>query len=391
MKKTEKDILLVLPMAYRDGIDKYDGVMRFLKRNRMAMNLQLIRDPIGAEELRARLDDGLDAVLADALFFTPDALAELSRSGLPAVLFNPPSPDPFDADRGNIAYVSLDSAEIGRRAAEYLREQGDYSSFAYVNDRRLPAWSLAREKSFRETLSRHGIEVRSYRSPTPERTFNAEARENLRNWLKELPKPAAVFVSHDPRAGEVLHLAGGTGLRVPDDLAVLGVDDDTMICLRTDPPLSSIRPDCELAGHLAMELLAKMLAGKAVPRKSVVPVKEIVGRRSTAPSSYSGKLVEAASEMIATHACDIASVGEIAARLHVSRRLLDLRFREIKGTSVLEALIAVRLENVKALLDSTTLSIGEITELCHFRTETYLKRLFKARFGLTMRDYRRRM
>ena len=391
MNAKENDILLVLPMAYRDGIDKYNGAMRFLKSHRLAANIHLVRDPIGIEELRAIIEGGLDAVLADTLFFSPEALEELARSGLPAVLFNPPDPDPFDAARGDIAYVGLDSAEIGRRAAEYLREQGKFSSFAYVNDRRLPSWSLAREKAYGEALAKHGITMRSYRAPSPERTFNAEARANLQQWLKDLPKPAAVFAAHDPRAVEVLHLAGSPGLRVPDDMVVLGVDDDTMICLMTEPPLSSIRPDCEQAGHFAMELLSKMLVGVKVPRKSVVPVREIVGRRSTSPSTYAGRLVEAASEMISAHACDIASVGEIAARLHVSRRLLDLRFREIKGTSVLEALISVRLENVKALLDSTTLSIGEITALCRFRTETYLKRLFKARFGLTMRDYRRRL
>ena len=378
-------------MAYQDGLDKFAGMMRYLKRHHLYANLQLVRDPIGAEELRARLDDGLDAVLADTLFFSPDAMDELVRSKLPAVLFNPPDPDPFGAGRSDIAYVCLDSAEIGRRAAEYLREQGAFSSFAFVNDRLLPAWSRAREQAFSEAMARPGVAVQLYHAPAPERTFNAEARENLRHWLRDLPKPTAVFVAHDPRAIEVLHLAGEPGLRVPDDMAVLGVDDDTIICHMADPPLSSIRPDCELSGHLAMELLAKMFRGQKVPRKSVVPVKEIVGRRSTAPSTYAGRLVEAASELIATRACDIASVSEIASKLHVSRRLLDLRFREIKGTSVLEALIAVRLENVKALLDSTSLSIGEITTLCRFRTETYLKRLFKARFGLTMRDYRRRL
>jgi len=386
MNRKDTDILLALPMAYQDGLDKFNGISRCLRVRRSGRyNIHLVREKLDLAELRTRLDDGIGAVIGDTVHFTDETLRELVRRNLPTVMFNPCEPDPFPAESTRIAYVRLDSNEIGRRACSFLQGQGAYASFGFVNDRAFRPWSRQREAAYVAALKESGITAHCYRPGSPETTFNAEARKHLQEWLRSLPKPAAVFVSDDIRCEEVLHVCCGAGLKVPDDIALLGVDDDQLLCLRSDPPLSSIHPDCEYGGYLAMDLLSRMLRGERVPRNSVVPIKEIVGRRSTAPSSPAGRLVERAMEIIKNDACTIHAVDEIAGRLKVSRRLLDLRFREIKGSSIVDALIDERLRRVSILLESTSLSVSEIADLTGFRTETYLMRLYKSRYGHTMR------
>ena len=383
------EILCALPLAYQDGVDKYNGLIRYLTKAKLDWVLHVERTSLSATTVKAALRDGIAGILADTNAATDEARTAIAATKVPIVLFEASDPLPFARRQKCVTIVNTDSEEIGRRAAEYLCEQGSYRSYAYIPETSGADWSRIRGETFRETLAAKGITALVYDPPPNARKFDFATCAHLYEWLRRLPKPTAVFAARDERARLTISVCQERGLRVPHDVAVLGVDNESIICLRTRPPLSSIQPDSELAGYLAAEAMHAHLSGQSAPRDITVPIKQIVGRASTAPSSYSGKLVNRAMEIIRNEACEVKSVSELATRLRVSRRLLDLRFREIEGRSVLDALIDVRLDHVRALLNSTTLSIGEISKLCRFRTETYLKRMFKARFGITMRDFRR--
>ena len=181
----------------------------------------------------------------------------------------------------------------------------------------------------------------------------------------------------------------GGGVRVPDDLAVLGVDDDPIFCIHTHPSLSSLHPDFEAEGHLAAQTLSKLMKGRRVRlRQRVVGDVTVTARMSTAPCAPSGRMVRQADEIIAERACDGLNADVLAGLLGISRRLLDLRYRQIKGRSVREAIEDVRLEHVCRLLSGTHLSHREIARLCGYRSESYMEHVFVKRFGRSMRDYR---
>ena len=380
---------MALPMAYQDGVGKYNGIIRYLAKDKLDWVLHLERSSLSAATVNAALGDDISGIIADTNAAPPEARKAIAAASVPVVLFESSDPAPFARRHSRLTIVNTDSEEIGRRAADYLFEQGDYRSFAYVPETSDADWSRVRGESFARSLAARGVAVRFYDPPPNARKYDFATCAHLYEWLRALPKPVAVFAARDERARLVISVCQERGLRVPDDVVVLGVDNEEMTALRTRPPLSSVQPDSEQSGYLAAEAMAAHLKGLPAARDIMVPIKQIVGRESTAPSSYTGKLIGRAMDIIRNEACELESVVELAKRLHVSRRLLDLRFREIQGRSVLDALIDIRLEHVRALLSSTTLPIDEITALCKFRTQTYLKRLFKSRYGLTMREYRR--
>ena len=175
----------------------------------------------------------------------------------------------------------------------------------------------------------------------------------------------------------------------PNDIAVLGVDNEWIFCTHTQPTLSSVQPDFERAGFLAAQCLDRMMRAGGGNIRMTCPVKTIVGRESTAPSNTAGLMIRRAEEFIHDHPSSVTCVGDVARHLKVSRRLLDLRFRAITGKTVLSAIQDEQLDRVRDLLRTTSLSITEISTLCNFRSENHLKSLFKKTFGITMRDYRK--
>ena len=174
---------------------------------------------------------------------------------------------------------------------------------------------------------------------------------------------------------------------------MLGINNDTLICENCHPKLSSLEPDFEREGYLAAETLDRMMADpvslRPSPRTLYVGVKDIVRRDSTAESSPSGKLVQKAIAYIHRHALEGIGVADVVAHLQVSRRLADLRFHELQYTSIGEEITRVRLAEVKRLLRSTKDPIDSIAVKCGFRNPNYLKNLFRKRFSMSMREFRK--
>jgi LacI family transcriptional regulator len=275
-------------------------------------------------------------------------------------------------------------------AAEYFLNKLDYPNHAFIGASSEWEWSRMREREFVAELKRHGRHCAVYTMTTD--FAMSQEQTNLGHWMRQLPKPLSLFVACDRCAHDVLVLSHKEQIRVPEEIAVLSVDNEVMICTRTHPTLTSIQPDFELGGYQAADLLNRMMTGKEAKRRSVlVPVKRIVERGSTAPCCMAGRMVQRACEFIGEKACEGIGVEDVAHHLNVSRSLADLRFRQVKGQSILSVIQVVRLEHVARLLRTTALPIKDIGELCGFGNENYLKQRFKKSFGVTMREYRKNL
>lgn len=405
MKETEKRlrgsrsvVVVALPFAYREGVDEYNGIMRHLRESSEEWDLRIVRHSFDAQLFSGLPPDAVSGVVCGINtrpglagyepYFDAAVLEFLVSRAIPVVGIDLPLDIHRYARRGaKCAFVSIDSEAIGRKAAQHLAKLGCYESFGFVGSFADRGWSRDRGAFFaRElrSLGRRNIRI-----------FQGEAKnrkEELLAWLKRLPKPAAVFASNDHCAAAILRICEDGALRVSDDLAVLGVDDDPILCIHTRPSLSSIRPDFESEGYLAAKTLSMMMKGQKVASLQLVGGDmTVTDRMSTAPCAPSGRLVRRADEIIAERACKGLNSDIIADMLGISRRLLDLRYRQINGISVHEAIENARMERAKSLLATTRLSHREIARSCGYSSEAYMEHVFVKRFGKTMREYRRRI
>lgn len=209
--------------------------------------------------------------------------------------------------------------------------------------------------------------------------------------LCALPKPAAVMAANDRKAREVLEACRRARLKVPVQVAVLGVDNDEVVCHSTRPTLSSVQPgNVELGRRCAAELF-RLTRGPAVGKCITVPPVRVVERLSTHAIPPSGYLIEAALSHMRENLGKGLSVKGLARTLRVSESLLRLRFRTVLGKSVRGTLMDMRLERVKQLLAETDRPIRQVAPMAGFASACRLSHLFRAREGLSPTDYRVRV
>jgi LacI family transcriptional regulator len=285
--------------------------------------------------------------------------------------------------------VSSDPEEVSRLAADHLMER-QLLSFAYVgacDDRR---WSGERQRTFRNYLSKHKFEPYVYERPKLRRDRVWEVEQDfLAKWMTTLPRPIGVFACDDERGREVLEACKLAGLHVPEDVAVIGVDNDEVFCELADPPLSSVALNAETAGYRAAALLDEMMRGRVCSAQHiVVETMGVVTRRSTDIIAVDDKDVAIALRFIRRqHGRDI-SVDRVAAEVAMSRRSLEKRFRNLIGRTILEEIQLTRLERAKRLLMETSYPISKIAELAAFGSTGYFIQFFQKHVGKTPRKFR---
>ena len=210
-------------------------------------------------------------------------------------------------------------------------------------------------------------------------------------WLEGLPKPVAVFACNDIRGRQVIAACEHIGLSVPDDVAVLGVDNDEIICDLSIPPLSSIEPDAKRIGYDGAAMLDRIMSGKPLTENTrMIPPKCIKVRQSTDVLAVEDREMAAAMRFVRDHACDEISVAEIARRLAMGRSTLDRNFRRILGRSVKAEMDRIRADRAKQLLDETEYKIASIASMTGFGTAPLFVTAFKRLSGMTPGEYRRK-
>lgn len=296
--------------------------------------------------------------------------------------------------RRHLAVMSLDFTPIGRAAARHFLDVGGYRAFAFVEATHDPRWSRERGDAFRDAVASRGLPF--FRLSAAEGVYQASLANRreisaLATWLRGIPKPCGVFAATDERARDTLLACREAGLDVPREVAVLGVNNDEFLCRHIFPNLSSIPQDDAGVGRKAAETLQALIEGRGRGRDihHDVAALPVAARASTAPPSPGGVLVRRALDWIDAHACEGANAADVAKAIGASKSLLDLRFRELSSTTVLEALTTRRLREVQRLLRETDDSIESICDAAGYADTGGLRRLFKVRFGTSMRQWRK--
>ncbi len=284
--------------------------------------------------------------------------------------------------------ISSDPVEVTRLAAEHLLSRR-FAQFAYVgsDDR---GWSGRRQRAFHKYLNEHGFEPFIY--PTPKRAQNRvweREQSLLARWIGTLPTPIGLFACDDDRGREVLEACKLANLHVPEDVAVVGVDNDEVFCELADPPLSSVALNAETAGYRAAALLDAMMRGRVRKRhRIVVEALGVVTRRSTEIVAVDDEDVASALQFIRLQQGRDISVDRVANEVALSRRSLEKRFRETIGRTVLEEIQLTRLERAKRLLLETTYPISKVAEVSGFGSAGYFIQFFQKHVGKTPRKFR---
>ncbi len=308
----------------------------------------------------------------------------------PSVLVNVP----LTAVRGPVvAQFTIDDRALAREVADRFRRRG-FPHFAFVGFHKPTPWNYAekRQRHFADCLREHGLDCEVFDKLEPSNWDEMETQ--LCDWLRNLPKPCAIMVCNDRHGRRLLDACRLAGVKCPEQVSVVSVDNDIFLCETATPPLSSVQPDNEGAGYHAAEVLCEAIVSGHVPQSPLFfsyGVKEFVERASSQDYKGAARLVAAARGYIAAHACEGVRVPDVANALNVSVRLLQLRFSEVGGPGVREELERVRFERVREMLKNPRIPIGGIASACGFASETNLRNRFHRLHGCTMREYRKRM
>ena len=310
------------------------------------------------------------------------------RSGPPVVLVAA-GRAAATAKRRTISLV-CDETEVGKSAAELLVRH-DLKEFGFVGLRigvAEASWNAARQNAYLDTLKRYGYSARIYGRPRATVGAVADAAA-LSAWLRSLPKPCGIFATNDLRALNVLDACRAEGISVPEQIQIVGVDNEPWICEKTSPTLSSIEPNFEVAGIRAADAVMAMIENRKSGADESFGVHRVVQRMSTTDvHGYAGRALRAR-DYIATHAAERMTVKSIARRLCCSLRTLQTSYAKVFGRTVSDEIATVKVSLAQKLLKVGGLSVNEIPERIGFESPRHFKRIFKSRTGMTMSQWRK--
>lgn len=282
--------------------------------------------------------------------------------------------------------VETNDETIARWAVEHFAERG-LQHFGFCGDSRF-GWSVKRQERFIEHVREHGSEPHCFKLSASGTA--ADNRRSLVAWLLALPKPVGVLACYDIAGHELLEACKIANLAVPDEVVVLGVDNDELLCNLTSPPMSSIQPDTTKTGYLAAQLLDEMMAGvRLEPALHLIEPLRITARQSSDLFSVDDPLVSKALRLIRDRADDNVSVEAVTRHVGLSRRSLDYRFVTLLQRTVHDEIVRVRMQRVADLLLQTDWPLPQIAEHLGFSHSEYMGVAFRKHTGKAPGEYRR--
>ncbi|QDV22518.1 AraC family transcriptional regulator [Aureliella helgolandensis] len=289
----------------------------------------------------------------------------------------------------NIPWVETDDKSIAELAFKHLADRG-FQRFAYCGDP-IFNWSIWREKRFVDFVIEAGYECDVYQSKdrsAPQFSWTSE-RDRLMKWMEQLPKPIGIMACYDIMAQRLLDVCHEQNIAVPEEAAIIGVDNDHLLCNLSNPPLTSIECDSRKTGYEAASLLDRLMSGEAIGEKAIrVEPVCIETRLSTDTLAIDDPIVAKVVRYIREHASAGINVSDLLPLVPWSRRVLESRFQKILGRTPHEEITRIRLDRVKHLLRNTDLTLSSIARQVGYEHEEYLSAMFKKQTGMTASDYR---
>ncbi|MCX7825077.1 MAG: DNA-binding transcriptional regulator [Verrucomicrobiae bacterium] len=330
-----------------------------------------------------------DGIIAD--FDDPRVAAQVTAARIPSVGFGGGFGWYDPASR--IPYIFANNRAIARLAAEHLLDRG-FHNFAFCGypANILNGWSRERGQAFAERVGESGFGCSTYvgrhRSTRDWEGFRA----SLTRWLAALPKPVGLMAADDKRARQVLEVCRLAGIQVPDEVAVIGVDNDEMLCQLSHPSLSSVESGARRVGHEAAALLDQLMSGKRpAKRRWIVDPEGVVTRQSTDVLAVDDAVVARAVAMIRNGATAGVTAQAVCDALALSRTTLELRFKRAMGRTLFAEIRRVQLERAERLIRESDLTLKQIAAQSGFGSVQHMTTLFAARFGSPPAAYRRQI
>ncbi len=303
----------------------------------------------------------------------------VARTGLPVVDVS------AGRHRKSIPWVETDDGAIAKLAVEHLLERG-FRQLAFCGERRFN-WSRWRAEHVQKLAREAGVGFHFYESSGTDpwtKEHNA-----LLAWVRKLPKPAGIMACYDIKAQQLLDVCRENGVGVPEEVAVIGVDNDPLLCSLTTPPLTSVIPNTQRTGYEAAALLDRIMNGERIPPKGhFIPPIGVETRQSTDVLALADREIAAAVRFIREHACDGATIGDLLRVVPLSRRVMESRYRRSTGRTPHQDLVRFRIERVKQLLAETDHSLERIATLAGFDHPEYMSVAFKRETGTTPGRFR---
>jgi LacI family transcriptional regulator len=373
-KPSSKLILIALDKSITSRTKKLRGILKAADESGM-IDLKIMDEgrDLSPEFVDLQASLGVQAFIVGASGVS-SGVSRICESRIPVVTIS----QPYRLWERSCA-IHTDNAALSREAARILTANRQTDSFAYFPALGNPQWSTERAEAFAREIARR----------RPRASMSVLDPDTAADELRRCRKPVGVLAANDTYAAEVLKAAEETGLDVPRDVSIVGIDNEQLLCESLSTPITSIEPDFEREGYEAMRAAIGLLAGKRVARRIHCGISKVIARSSTYNSKSAETLVSRALEVIEEKATSGLTVSDLCAHLRVSRCLLDMRFREQKKRSPKELIIMRRLETLKTMLQSTDIPIAEACSRCGFGSENHPKKLFLQRFGTTMREWRR--
>lgn len=335
----------------------------------------------GAPALMAASLDGVIGHFAGA-----ESAEELLKSGLPAVDFSSAGAS------SKVVRVTSDDVAVGRVAAAYLLSLGlaHYGFFGW----RARDDSQSRARGFEGTIAAAGLTCDSFLWPASERKDNGPEEEpngELARWVAALPKPIGVLASNDRRALQLLAVCRKLGIAIPDEVAVLGVDNDEVFCELANPTLSSIALSTQCIGYEAGRTLERLMRGQKPKENTLlIPPVGVVPRQSSERGVILDPEVAAAVRYIALHVQDDLQVADVVREVTVSRRSLHQRFLEVLGRTPAQEILRAQVEMAKQVLAETDESMARVATMAGFSNAKQLGNSFRHITGAAPTAYRRK-
>lgn len=374
MKKVPR-VILLLESSRASGRSLLRGIAHYARYHGP---WEFYWEPRGLGEVwpQLRTLDAQGIILRDV-----EGVKDVAALGLPAVVVGHSR-----KEVPGLVNVVTDSERVGELAAEHLVGCG-LRNFAYCGDQATP-WSKNRGESFARSLKGKGFEVDVYR---PAGAKGPQGRVALRRWLQALPRPVGLLAENDDYGQRVMEICKTAGIRVPDEVAVLGVDNDELVCEFAAPPMSSVALGFERAGYESARVLERLMRHRPVAARTIlVAATHVVARQSTDILATDDPVVGKALRFVREQSQRMIGVAEVAQAAGVSRRTLEKRFRAVMKRSVLKEIRGMRCERIARMLTETNLPVARIAEALDFNNQQHVARYFRAEKKMTPLGYRKK-